>query len=310
MNKRNLLYISVSILIIILFVLLQFFLRQDTTLDYTQTKWQEIKGFKSEGYGFKVTINYESKKEECSEKQYFFSAVDGDYGSYDIPIERNLIFDANISQDRLSYVLKYPLNFKEDLCEMWAKEITIDAYTHKDLERNSNFDHLLTEAEKERQTNKKKYNDLFVERVVEIIHSSNVNEETHEESYDYPLNIYCQKSVYFGEEVNYIEDEEIEKEVWRPTAYCRPTGFQGMNTVIFLDLLNEKYNPLTLNILFSVDVKCHRACTDIQMRKLGITEKMYEGNRYDPATTDTRNEQFTPSDTLFKAFKKEYNIGL
>ena len=309
MRKREMLTIVLPIAIAILVIKLVFFFLFPTeviVIDYSETKWQEIKGFKSKGYGFKVTIIYESKTDACREERSFFSAVDGTSGSYYIPKESTLDFDANISKDGLSYVLKYPLTFKEDLCEMWAQEITIDAHADENLQISSDFEHLLTEADKKLRSNKKRYDDLFAESVVKIIHSSKV----HEETYDYPFNIYCQRSIFFEQKVNYVDDETREKEVWRPTAYCRPTDFHEIKTVVFLDLLNEAYNPLNINILFSEDVKCHRSCTDIQMNILGTKEKMYEGNRYDPATTDTRNEKFMPSDILFKAFKKEHHLGL
>jgi len=244
-------------------------------IDYSETTWQEIKGYKNKEYGVSANIEYITKTNVCREKKSYWSMVDGKSGSYFTPKTNDLSFDAKTSKNKLSYVLHYPLNIKQEQCVFWADSIIIKIKENKEAVKNA-----------------------FNPRIIKILYSSGENRV----NYSYPLNIYCQRSGFF------TKSTTTGKEEFNPIAFCRPTGVIGSAEAIHLDFLKEKYQPLKVNILVSDDIKCHRACTDKEMLKAETKEKMYEGRSDEPPTIDTRNERFVPSEALFTAFKEKNKI--
>ncbi len=302
MRKREGLAIIFSIAIAILVIKLAFFLLfpiEVIVIDYSETKWQEIKGFKSKGYDINVTINYETKTDSCREERSFFSAVDGSSGSYYIPQTQELSFDTNSSQDGVKYVINYPLNFRQKECEFLVQEMRVCASSNESRQTNSKFDSLYSTEENRVRAEKDNYNRRFNEEVIKIIHSPDKDKEEDQ----YRRNIYCQRSLFFGKKVNYVGDKRSEEEIWTPIAYCRRTVFSENLTVVYWDLLKE-HKPMVLNILLSEDIKCHGECNDTQMSRLGMRDKIYDNKQEKWPETDTHYKYFKPSETLFTEFKK------
>ena len=259
-------------------------------IDYNQTTWLEIKGFKSPGYDVSMSVGYGGEGEEC---RYFSFGL-----GRDVSRSTYMQIDAEISEDDLHYTLRYPLNFRQGKCEFWAGRVEVR------MEEYNNLD-------------SKKYpkGDLRASKIFDravLTFNLYYREQNFKENFNLnPLNIYCQRDVFYMDVYADNTDEKI------PTfgAICHnTTSSAGMTGIIGayyeVDFL-KKHNPLTVNIIISEDLKCSRNCSEEEMEKakaLGVTEKMVEIYEERPPTTKTDNIFFIPSENLFEEFKERYKI--
>ena len=260
-------------------------------IEYNQTTWLEIKGFKTKGYDVHMSVGYGGEGEECK----FFSFGLG----HDVSKSSHLSFDANISKDDLHYTLRYPLNFKQGKCEFWAggMEIRMEEYNHLDEKK-------YPKGQTIRATK------IFDRKV--LVLNLTYQKKTYKENFNlYPLNLYCQKTVHYSDIYNDGTDEK--KSVFAATCH-NTTSYEGMAGIIgvhySVDFLKQ-HTPLGVNLLISKDLKCSRHCTQKEMQRvkaLGVEEKMYNGDINDVPTTHILNRRFTPSQKLFEDFKKKHNI--
>ena len=258
-------------------------------IEYNQTTWLEIKGFKTKGYDVYMSVGYGGEGEECK----FFSFGLG----HDVSKSSHLSFDANISKDDLHYTLRYPLNFKQGKCEFWAggMEIRMEEYNTLDKKKYPKGDLRRTK--------------IFDDNV--LVLNFTYQKKTYKENFNLnPLNLYCQRDVYYMD----IYADDTDEKVPTFGATCHNTtsyvnvDSMGVNySVAFL----KKHNPLTINLLISEDLKCSRHCNQEEMQRakvLGVKEKMVEIRGKHPPTTHIINHWFIPSQKLFEDFKKKHNI--
>jgi hypothetical protein len=260
-------------------------------IDYNQTTWLEIKGFKSPGYDVSMSVGYGGEGKECK----FFSFGLG----HDVSKSTDMHIDANISKDDLHYSLRYPLNFRQGKCEFWAGRVEVR------MEEYNNLD-------------SKKYPKGQTIRATQILDRAVLAFKLYYQKQDFrdnfnidPLNLYCQRTVHYSD--IYKDGTDKKKAVYSILCH-NTTSYEGMTGIIGayyeVDFL-KKHNPLTVNLLISEDLKCSENCNEEEMQKaktLGVTQKMYEGSIYEKPTTDIRNRRFTPSKKLFEAFKNKHKI--
>ncbi len=260
-------------------------------VDYNETTWLQIEGFKSPGYDIYMSVGYGGEGDGCK----FFSFGLGK----DVSKSTHLHIDANISEDDLHYTLRYPLNFRQGECEFWAGGLEIRMEEYNDLdEKRYPKDKII------RRT--KVFDDTVL--VMNLYYQKqhfrdNLNLN--------PLNLYCQRTVHFFD----IAGDDTDEEKPFFGAICHnTTSYKGMAGILGayyeVEFLKE-HNPLTVNLLISEDIKCLHFCSDEDMEKakeLEVKERMYEGSIYDKPTENPLNTRFIPSEKLFEDFKKRHKI--
>jgi len=259
-------------------------------IDYNQTTWLEIKGFKSPGYDVHLSVGYGGEGDECK----FFSIGLG----HEVSKSTHMQIDANISKDDLHYTLRYPLNFKQGKCEFWAGGIEIRMEEYNDLD--------ISKYPKNRTIRMTK---IFDDKV--LVLNLTYQKETYKDNFNLnPLNLYCQRDLFYMD----IYDDETDEKVPTFGAICHNTTsnrqMNGLWADYQVDFLKE-HNPLKVNLLISEDLKCSRTCSESEMQKaksLGVAEKMVEIRGVRKQVTHIINELFTPSEQLFKDFKNKHNI--
>ena len=259
-------------------------------IEYNQTTWLQIKGFKSPGYDVHISVGYGGEGDACK----FFSFGLG----HDVSRSSYLHFDANISKDDLHYTLRYPLNFKQGKCEFWAggMEIRMEEYNHLD-EKKYPIDQAIRSTK------------IFDNPV--LVLSFTYQDKHYDENFNLdPLNLYCQRTIFFSD----IYADDTDEKVPLFFATCHNTtsyvnvDSMGVNySVAFL----KKHNPLTINLLVSEDLKCSRNCNKEEMQRakvLGVKEKMIERRQKEFPTSNPISTFFIPSQKLFEDFKQKHNI--
>jgi len=259
-------------------------------IDYNQTTWLEIKGFKSKGYDVSMSVGYGGEGEECK----FFSFGLG----HDVGKSTRMQIDANITKDDLHYTLRYPLNFKQGKCEFWGGSIEVHMEEYNDID-----DIKYPKGEDLRSS-------VILDKKALVLDLT-YQKQTYKDNFNLnPLNLYCQREVHYSD--LYADDTDEKVTVFtaichNTTSYVHMHSMGGYYEVGFL----KKHNPLRVNLLMSEDLKCSKNCDEDEMRKakaLGVTEKMIEIRGKRPSSTQTINYWFIPSVKLFEDFKNKYNI--
>ena len=259
-------------------------------IEYNETTWLEIEGFKSPGYDLHMSVGYGGEGEEC---RFFSFGLGTSVGR-----STYLNFDANISEDDLHYTLRYPLNFRQGKCEFWAGRIELRMEEYNDLD------------EKKYPKGDLRRSKIFDDNV--LVMNLTYQKDTYRDNFNLdPLNLYCQKTVHYSDIYNDGTDEK--KPIF--FAICHnTTSYEGMAGIVgahySVDFLKE-HTPLRVNILISEDLKCSRNCDENEMKKaeaLGVKEKMVERYQKEYPTTNPISIFFIPSEKLFEDFKKKHNI--
>ncbi len=198
-------------------------------IDYNQTTWLEIKGFKTKGYDVHMSVGYGGEGEACK----FFSFGLG----HDVSKSSHLSFDANISKDDLHYTLRYPLNFNQGKCEFWAggMEIRMEEYNTLDKKKYPKGDLRRTK--------------IFDDNV--LVLNFTYQKKTYKENFNLnPLNLYCQRTVFFSD--IYADDTDEKVPVF--LAACHNTtsyvNSHSMGVKYSVDFLKQ-HTPLIVNLFKS-----------------------------------------------------------
>ncbi len=263
--------------------------KRPAPIEYNETTWLEIEGFKSPGYDLHMSVGYGGEGKEC---RFFSFGLGTSVGR-----STHLNFDANISEDDLHYTLRYPLNFRQGKCEFWAGRIELRMEEYNDLD------------EKKYPKGDLRRSKIFDDNV--LVMNLTYQKDTYRDNFNLdPLNLYCQRIVYFSD----IYADETDEKVPVFLAICHNTtsyvNSHSMGVKYSVDFLKE-HTPLRVNILISEDLKCSRNCDENEMKKaeaLGVKEKMIERYQKEYPTTNPISTFFIPSEKLFEDFKKKHDI--
>ncbi len=275
MNKKNITYGMVFLLVVILSVYawVRYF-----KIDYSETTWLTVQGYKSKGYVPYIKAVYSARGKEC--KEFIFGL-----GSSLARNEKQLLF-AKVSEDDLRYTIRYPMNYKQGACEFWFGR----GYVHIE-ERN--------------ELDEKKYPRTKAIRITQIydgfvgVYDIKYFEPDAQYRLDrkdanpLQVNQYCQRSLDFSDEIYRDKDNKRQTKHWEyKRLICHPEGFYGKKPFFFFEPFVLKHLDFTYNIVVSEDVK-GRYATEKQLKVNGL-QAFVKG--------------FSPSAKIFQTFKQKHNI--
>jgi hypothetical protein len=264
MNKKNITYGMVFLIVVGLFG----YMWQRGQIDYSDTTWLTIKGYKAKGFEPYIKVAYGSEGEAC--KEFVWGL--GDFLAQNI----KRVYEANITKDDLHYSIPYPMNFTRGGCTFWAVKVYVKLQEYNDLDE-------------------KEYPKDHVKRGIKIFDNTigGYSIKYHKPNATYSLedteanllvvNNYCKKFVFKG---SYNLQPQ-----WIKTIACHPEGYSFKRSYFSFESFVLKHPVFTFNL--AMDEKVY-ARTDPQHAKQ-LKLKLY-------------NENFEPKKADFVRFKTQHKI--
>ena len=238
-------------------------------IDYEDTTWLTLKGYKSKGYEPYIKVAYGSEGEEC--KEFIWGL--GDFLAQNI----KRYYKADISEDDLHYSIRYPMNFTRGGCTFWVVKVYIMLQEYHDLDE-------------------KEYPKKTVSRALKIYDSTigGYSIKYHKPNKQYRLNRveanpleinnYCQRSVFDG-------GDHVTGTQWLKVIECHPEGYSGKRSYFFFEPFVLEHPTFVVNLV--MDDIIYADADDKQAKNLGL-------KKYD--------ERFESTKKHFQMFKEKYNI--
>ncbi len=260
---KKLLLTTLILMLALLYVWFSYF-----RVDYSETKWLTLYGYKSKGYEPYLKTVYGASGDEC--KDFVFGL-----GKYLSKNEKNLLM-ADISEDDLHYTIRYPMNFKKGGCEYWFGRGYVGIQEYNDLD----------EKKYPRTTtlrNTKIYDGIVGMYDIKYFKPNETYSLGDKNTNSSVVNQYCQRYIFHPASI---------PDKWAKIIDCHPQGFYGNRPFFFFEPFILKHPNFEYNIVVSEEVK--EDGTKDELKKVGLEEYI--------------DEDFKPTKEMFEAFKEKYNI--
>jgi len=198
-------------------------------IDYSQTKWLSLQGYKSKGYEPYLEAVYTAEGKSC--KDFIFGL-----GSSLAKNDKKILM-SEISEDDLHYSIKYPMTFKQGGCtyQFGRGYIYIQEYNNLDEKKYPKRTTIRTT---------KVYDDFVGVVDIKYFKPDEIYKATARNANLLKVNQYCQKSIMLSS-----------SERWMKVLDCHPEEYSREESYYFFKPFILEHPNFMYNIIVSEDVK-------------------------------------------------------